>query len=226
MRAHALYIVAGGLAGCGALLVLSRALLGGTALPWIVVGSSLVPLVLSAGLAGGLMGRSTFARLHAALARVPSARLRAWLERTRHDALATDAQSTRLRAARGATWHATMAFLATWCFEALESALLLHLVGVSIDLGTVFAIEAGLSLVRSAVVIAPSGLGVVDLGYATVLPMLGADAGGTPAFVLLKRAKELVWVLVGYALLAVPARRAGPLLVPTVTAPSADGVAE
>ena len=57
-------------------------------------------------------------------------------------------------------------------------------------------------MVRSAVVLAPSGLGVVDLGYATVLPMLGADAGGAPAFVLLKRAKEIFWVLAGYAILA------------------------
>jgi hypothetical protein len=71
----------------------------------------------------------------------------------------------------------------------------------------VFAIEAGLSLVRSAAVLAPSGLGVVDLGYATVLPLLGVDAGATPAFVLLKRSKEVAWVLLGYASLAVaPAR--------------------
>ena len=96
--------------------------------------------------------------------------------------------------------RATLSFFFCWCLEALESALLLHLVGAPIDLAAVFAIEAGLSLVRSAAVIAPSGLGVVDLGYATVLPMLGADAGAAPAFVLLKRAKEVVWVLFGYAL--------------------------
>lgn len=227
MRAHAIYIVGGGLAGSGALLVLSRGLLGGTALPWMVIGSALVPLSLSAGVAAGLLGRSTFTRLYEVLGRLPSSRLRAWLERTRHDALATDAQATRLRAERGATWHATLSFLATWCFESLESALLLHLVGVNIDLGAVFAIEAGLSLVRSAAVIAPSGLGVVDLGYATVLPMLGADAGGTPAFVLLKRAKEAAWVLIGYASLALgPARSARPRGVDGGVAESAPDVGE
>jgi hypothetical protein len=62
--------------------------------------------------------------------------------------------------------------------------------------------EAGLSLVRSAAVIAPSGLGIVDLGYGAVLPALGADAGVAAAFVLLKRAKEAAWVLAGYAVLA------------------------
>jgi len=207
MRSHAVYIVVGAVVGSPALVVLSRGLLGGTALPWMVLGSALVPLTLSAALAAGLLGRSTFARLHSALERIPSRRLRGWLARNHHEALATDSQARRLRGARTATLHATLSFLATWCFEALESALLLHLVGARIDLGAVFAIEAGLSLVRSAAVIAPSGLGVVDLGYATVLPLLGADAGATPAFVLLKRAKELAWVLIGYALLAVaPAR--------------------
>jgi hypothetical protein len=74
--------------------------------------------------------------------------------------------------------------------------------GATVDLRAVFAIEAGQSLVRSAAVIAPSGLGVVDLGYGAVLPLLGADAGVAPAFVVLKRAKEALWVLAGYAVLA------------------------
>jgi hypothetical protein len=202
MRAHAAYIVVGALAGFQALVILSRALIGGASLPWIVAASSLIPLSLSAALGAGLLGKSTFARLHALLARIPSPRLRRWLESRRDDATLTDSQATRLRTTPGATTRATLAFVVTWTFEALESALLLRLVGVHIDLGAVFAIEAGLSLVRSAVVIAPSGLGVVDLGYATVLPLLGADAGGAPAFVLLKRAKEIVWVLAGYAVLA------------------------
>lgn len=202
MRSHAAYIVVGALVGFPALVVLSRSLIGGSSLPWIVAASSLVPLSLSAAVGAGLLGRLTFARLHGALARLPSRRLARWLESRRHEATLTDSQATRLRATPGATSRASLAFLVTWTFEALESALLLRLVGIHIDLGSVFAIEAGLSLVRSAVVIAPSGLGVVDLGYATVLPMLGADAGGAPAFVLLKRAKEIVWVLAGYAILA------------------------
>jgi uncharacterized membrane protein YbhN (UPF0104 family) len=125
-----------------------------------------------------------------------------WLEARRHQATATDAQATRLRGARLATGTATLSFLGAWCLEALESALLLHLVGARVDLSSVFALEAGLSLVRSAVVLAPSGLGVVDLGYATVLQALGADPGAAAAFVLLKRGKEAVWVAAGYGLLA------------------------
>jgi uncharacterized membrane protein YbhN (UPF0104 family) len=202
MRAHSAYIALGAIAGFGALAAVSRTLMRSSALPWIVMASSVVPLALSAAIGAGLLGRSTFARLHAALARVPSRRLARWLEARRHEAVATDGQVTRLRASRAAMNRATLSFFVCWCFEALESALLLHLIGAPIDLAAVFAIEAGLSLVRSAAVIAPSGLGVVDLGYATVLPALGADGGAAAAFVLLKRAKEAAWVLLGYAILA------------------------
>jgi len=210
MRSHAVYIALGAIAGFPALLALSRALAGNGALPWIVLSSAAVPLALSAGVSAGLLGRSTFSRLHGALARIPSRRVARWLEARRHEAVTTDAQVRRLRGARASTALASLAFFGCWCVEALESALLLRLVGADVSLPAVFAIEAGLSLVRSAVVVLPSGLGPVDLGYATVLPLLGADAGAAPAFVLLKRAKEVVWVLVGYGLLSARSRRERP----------------
>lgn len=201
MRSHAGYIAVGAAVGFPALAVVSRQMLSGpAALPWIVLASASVPLVLSSAIAAGLLGRSTFSRLHRALARLPWPWLRRWLETHHREASSTDGQVIRLRASRGATRLASIAFLGAWCFEALESVLLLRMAGAEVGVGPVFAVEAGLSLVRSAVVIAPSGLGVVDLGYATVLPMLGVDGGAAPAFVLLKRAKEIVWVLFGYAL--------------------------
>jgi len=169
----------------------------------MVLASAAVPLVLSAGVGAGLLGRSTFSRLHAWLARIPSKRLANWLAKGRNDAAATDGQVGRLRGASAMTWSACVAFLGTWCFEALESALLLRLVGGEVSLASVFAFEAGLSMVRSVVVLAPSGLGVVDLGYATVLHALGVDAGSAAAFVLMRRAKEAVWIAAGYATLAV-----------------------
>jgi uncharacterized membrane protein YbhN (UPF0104 family) len=207
MRSHAAYIAVGATAGLGALVLLGGAL-GARALPWMVGGSAAVPLVLSVALGAGLLGRSTFARLHAALAKVPSKRLRRWLEARGRDAVATDAQVVRLRASPGATWLAAAAFLGTWAFEALESALLLRLVGAHVDLASVFAVEAGLSMVRSVIVFAPSGLGVVDLGYSTVLHALGVDAGSAAAFVLMRRAKEAVWVAIGFA--ALTALRGSP----------------
>jgi hypothetical protein len=207
-RTHAAYIALGALAGLPALAALSRRLLGGGALPWIVLASAAIPLGASWAIGAGLLGRSTFAAIHRALARLPSARLGRWLEARRGQATATDLQVARLRAATRATTAAALWFFAGWCVEALESVLLLHLVGADVPVRSVFAIEGGLSLVRSLAVVAPSGLGVVDLGYATVLPALGADPGTATAFVLLKRAKEIAWVATGYVILAMMRRRA------------------
>jgi uncharacterized membrane protein YbhN (UPF0104 family) len=202
MRSHSAYIAVGAVAGFAALGTISRSIVRGPNLPWIVLASALVPLVLATALRAGLLGRSTFTRLYGVLARIPWQRLARWLESRRHEAVASDAQSARLRASRGATALAGLAFLVCWCFESLESALLLRLAGVDLGLASIFAIEAGLSLVRSAIVVTPSGLGVVDMGYATVLSVLGADVGGVSAFLVLKRGKEVVWVLAGYTLLA------------------------
>lgn len=215
MRSHAFYILAGVVAGFGALVLLANALRF-PVLPWVVLASALVPLGLSMALGAGLLGRSTFARLHRALARIPSKRLRRWLDAREHEAVATDGQVRKLRAAQGATAAATLAFLGTWCFEALESALLLRLVGAHVDVLSVFAAEAGLSMVRSIVVVAPSGLGVVDLGYATAMQVLGVEPGACAAFVLLRRAKEAAWVAAGYGILT--ALRRGPARRPIETA--------
>jgi hypothetical protein len=208
MRSHVFYIVIGAVFGFAALSRLSVGLFGRPGLPWIVAASSIVPLALSAAIGASLLGRSTFSRLHTVLTRLPFPRFAQWVESRRHEAVSTDAQIARLRGARAATLIATASFFGCWCLESLESALLLRLVGAEVPLGAVFAIEAGLSLVRSAAILAPSGLGVVDLGYATVLPVLGADAGAAPAFVILKRAKEVVWVAIGYAILGVLRARA------------------
>jgi hypothetical protein len=70
MRAHALYIVVGAVVGFHALAGLARERLGG-ALPWIVLVSAAIPLGASWVVGASLLGRSTFARMHAALAHVP-----------------------------------------------------------------------------------------------------------------------------------------------------------
>lgn len=209
MRSHAIYIVLGALMGLAALAQLSRAVGGGRALPWAVAGSSIIPLVASCSIGVVLLGHGTFVGISSFLSRAPVAAVRRWVEGRRRQAAASDAQVARLRASGRATWLATAAFFTGWCFEALESAFLLHLVGADVPIRAVFAVEGGLSLVRSIAIMAPSGLGVIDLGYATVLPAFGAEAGVAAAFLLLKRAKELAWIAAGYAALGVMRGRRG-----------------
>jgi hypothetical protein len=72
MRSHAGYIAVGAIVGFPALAVVSQKMLGNSAaMPWIVLASAAVPMALSSAVAAGLLGRSTFSRLHQALARLP-----------------------------------------------------------------------------------------------------------------------------------------------------------
>jgi hypothetical protein len=95
-----------------------------------------------------------------------------------------------------------------WLLESLETLVILRVLGAPLSpfLGgyaEVIAFEAGLALVRHTAFFAPAGLGVQDLGYIAFFHALGMPEASTlgAAFVVLKRAKEIVWIVIGYLLL-------------------------
>lgn len=202
MRAHAGYIVLGAASGASVLTAVSGRFLGGNWLPWAVCGSALVPLSLSMGLGAAFCGRPALAPLQAALGRISwpalERRARSW----RTGAVAVDAHLARIGAARPLTWPAATAFLASWLFEAAETALILRLVGGPLDFRLAIAAEVSISLVRAVGNVAPAGLGVQEASYVLLLPAMGVPPSTAAAFALLKRAKELAWIAIGYSLLA------------------------
>jgi hypothetical protein len=210
MRAHAAYIMTGAVVGAGLLTAVSERYLGGGWLPWAIGTLALAPLLLSLGLGTGFRGRDTLARLQSALGKVPWRALAARAARWRESASNGDATLSRIGAARNSTWIAAGAFLVCWILEALDTAVILRLLGASLDLTFAMAAEVGISMLRSIGNVLPAGLGVQDAGYATLLPAMGMAPDAAAAFVLVKRGKELVWIGVGYALLAA-LRRAQPI---------------
>ena len=70
-------------------------------------------------------------------------------------------------------------------------------------------IETALILVRALAVPVPAGLGVQDAGYILCLKALAVPDATTvgAAFVLLKRGKDLFWILLGFVLMGVSAAR-------------------
>ena len=100
-------------------------------------------------------------------------------------------------------------YVAGWFLRAVETWLFLRLVGVDVPLPAAMVIETALILVRAMAVPVPAGLGVQDAGYVLCLKALGVPDATTvgAAFVLLKRGKDLFWILLGFLLLGVGRRR-------------------
>ena len=201
-RSHAAYIVLGAVCGASALTGVSTRLLGGHWLPWAVGASALAPLSISIALGAGFRGQPATLRLQSALGKLPWRAVRDRVSRWRCGAVAVDGHLARIGACTAATRLATLTYFGSWLVEALETAIILRLVGGPLDLRVALAAEVGVSLVRSIGNVAPAGLGVQDAGYAVLFQALGVPAPTTAAFVLLKRGKELVWIATGYALLA------------------------
>jgi uncharacterized membrane protein YbhN (UPF0104 family) len=97
---------------------------------------------------------------------------------------------------------ATAAYVLMWALESVESVVILAALGAGLGWTQVFAFDQALTLIRSLAFFAPAGLGVLDLGYIVLLSALVPDAAGLgAAFVVAKRVREALFVVLGYGVL-------------------------
>ncbi len=91
-----------------------------------------------------------------------------------------------------------------WLVMAVETWLLLHLLGVEITMTQALVFEGLASIVKLVFFFIPSGLGAQDLSFVAMLFAFGVSDAATVAvaFMLLRRGKELFWALTGFGLLA------------------------
>ena len=207
VRMHGIYVAVAAVLGFSAITAASTALLGDRhGLFLLVIGGSLALLSLALGIET-LTTRGRIAqRLSDWLVRFP--RLRGWVEERESHFSAADASIVKLSRDRKTTLGALARIAVLWIAEGIETFLILRLLGANLSLVEVLSFDAALSIVRSAAFFAPAGIGVQDVGYLAVLKAYGvpdADAIG-PAFVVLKRLKELVFIAIGYLLLALSRR--------------------
>lgn len=137
---------------------------------------------------------------------LPSRSLRAWLDRRQARFEALD------RATRGhfdapvtARVVCFLPFLLEWLIEGAETWLILHCIGTSLGVGDTLALDGVGSLLRAVVIVVPAGLGIQDAAQIMLLQELGVPdpiATGA-AFVFIKRAKEVFWIVIGLLFLAV-----------------------
>ena len=190
----------------------SRDAIGRPGLPWVLLGVSAF-MIATFGVGLALSGRARIAeRTRSGLGRVGGQRLAAWLDR---NALrfrrADDHLLSFFERERGALVPPLLLYSVGWVVRGLESYAFLHLLGVDVAFTTALVVETAIIVLRSVAVPVPAGLGVQDVGYVLCLNALGipdATTVGT-AFVLLKRGKDLFWILAGFALMAAGDRGAG-----------------
>ena len=149
-----------------------------------------------AGRVSGMLGNARFTRL------------KTWIEARQHRFAHADVQLARLSRNTGVGLSASWRMLGLWIFEGLETYLIFRLLGAPLGFVEVMAIDAALSVVRSSAMFAPAGIGVQDVGYFAMLDALGVPGAASlgPAFIVIKRVKEAIWVAIGFAILA----RLGP----------------
>ena len=189
----------------------SRDTIGRAGLPWLLLGVSAF-MIATFGVGLALSGRARLAeRTRAFLNHVGGRWLGDWLERHAPRFQRADEHLvTFFERERGALVVPMLIYATGWIVRGGETYLFLRLLGADVPFTTALVVETAIIVVRSVAVPVPAGLGVQDVGYVLCLKALGvADATtvGT-AFVLLKRGKDLFWILLGFALLAVGERGA------------------
>jgi uncharacterized membrane protein YbhN (UPF0104 family) len=170
-----------------------------------LLAAAALSLFLLAALGSRLLGHAApFARARLVLLRLPWAGLRAWAAAGAPGLRAAESSASRpFRDGGRPPLAAAACFALVFVVEALETLVLLRLVGADPSPAQLLAVEPLVALLRALAFFAPLGLGVQDLGYVALLHQVGLpDAAAVgAAFVLLKRSKEAAWMLLGWILL-------------------------
>jgi uncharacterized membrane protein YbhN (UPF0104 family) len=194
----------------------------GSVLRPILFGLGALTTLISVAMVAVLLSGRVAERLWRLLRRVPVARVQRWMIAREVAFMDTD-QHVRvvLQSHVRGLGVAFLWILAGWFAEAGETWVLLRLLGVDLSFAAVLAFEPVVSFARSAAFFIPAGLGIQDAGYMAFLRQAGIpDAvNRAAAFVLLKRFKEIFWVVVGWILLLATrgrtAERGQPAAPPT-----------
>jgi glycosyltransferase 2 family protein len=107
---------------------------------------------------------------------------------------------------------AVVFFLGNWLTELIETLVILALLGAAVPITGAMLFEPVISLVRSIAFIFPGGLGIMDAGYVSALRMYGIQNAAVvaAAFIVIKRSKELVWIIIGISLTMILGRNGTP----------------
>jgi uncharacterized membrane protein YbhN (UPF0104 family) len=219
---QAAYVLAVATLGFSALRRASPRFFGFQGLEWAPYVAGAILGLAALGTAVWLRQSAVAQGLFAALGKVPFGPLSRWLGASERRFSDTDhSVSSFFQRGFGQKLPPALFFGLGWFLESVETWVILRVLGANLGFVEVASIEVLLTFVRHVVFVVPAGLGVQDFGYVAGLAALGVpDASSVgAAFVLVKRTKEVLWIALGYALLAGEAKDGTrPLAVGTSSA--------
>jgi len=92
-------------------------------------------------------------------------------------------------------------YLAGWIADSMEILLVSHLLGAPLDWSQALAFEAFISVAKALGVFAPAALGVQESGVVFLFYLFGLPPALAVPYAIIRRARELTFVLIGGALL-------------------------
>jgi hypothetical protein len=171
-----------------------------TWLPWIslVCATAIFGLVL---VLGRLLSRGTWGSwLFGKAMGVPWYRWQQWVRGYQASLECTEQAFKRLwnGSWKGLSLPLSL-FFAGWMMESLETYTIMHLLHVDLSFVQVWSTEPSIACIKHLLFFIPSGMGIQDVGYLMLFREAGyAHAGSLGiAFVLLRRSKDLFFVLSG-----------------------------
>ena len=171
---------------------------------WLTAGGAVFTTVVAILLSLTLRRASLATRIARWLGKRRSERLRRWVEERQHRFEELDAAARGyFLSPRAARARCFAPFALEWFVEGLETFIILRCLGVPLGLGEALAVDSIGSLLRVIVFFVPAGLGIQDAAQILLLGGLGVPdplATGA-AFVLIKRTKEVFWIVIGMLLL-------------------------
>lgn len=141
-----------------------------------------------------------FSLLHRLIHRL-GARGETWLPK-REGVEILDGKIATLYRSRQAVVACFVLSLVGWLLTAVEAHLFLWAMGTPVDLVTALVIQALFLGVKAATFFVPANLGTQEGGTVLIFLGLGMSAEAAVAFSILRRAREVLWILAGIAVLA------------------------
>ena len=202
--AQGLYTFIGAIAGFSLLQKASLQMLGFEGLGYIMAATGSAVFLSFLLLLMLLLNGKAAHNLHGFLMRIPFKRIKTWLTAKESGFYDTDQELKSYKGPfTGRLFMVLLFYILAWFTLAIESYIILILLGVPVSFVQVLAIDTSITILRGLFFFVPSGLGVQDLGYLAFFHALGVQdflAYGA-AFVLLRRFKEVLWYAAGYGVM-------------------------